>query len=64
MRPKVGFLKKLFRRPLEGDGRRPVDNVDALAAGAGTEKIDPIGGAPGTAPPGYVPGVDEGRPQH
>jgi hypothetical protein len=51
-------------QPLEGEGERPVDNVDAQAAGLGTQGIDPMGGSPGIAPPNWVPPVDEGRPRH
>jgi hypothetical protein len=57
-------LKKLFRSSVQaGDGQRPVDNVDALAR-AGSQRMDPLGGVPGSAPPGWVPPVDEGRPRH
>jgi hypothetical protein len=62
------LLKKIALQPrlhpLEGEGARPVDNIDAHAAGLGTQGMDPMGGSPGTAPPNYVPPVDEGRPRH
>jgi hypothetical protein len=64
-------LKELLRKirpdpkPLEGEGERPVDNLDAWASGAAVRGADQLGAAvPATYPPNYVPPVDEGRPRH
>jgi hypothetical protein len=61
---KLKALLKRFRpKPLQGEGERSVDNVDAMASTAGG-RSDPTGGRPATFPPNYVPPVDEGRPRH
>ena len=57
------LLKKLRPKPLQGEGERPVDNVDGWATGVGTSSGDG-GNMPATFPPNYVPPVDEGRPRH
>jgi len=57
------MLEKVFRSPVQaGDDERSVDNLDALAA-RGSQKMDPQGGIPGSAPPGWVRPADEGRPR-
>jgi hypothetical protein len=60
------LLKKLRPKPkpLSGEGERPVDNVDAWAAGVGTRGDAEGGSLHATFPPNYVPPVDEGRPRH
>jgi len=57
------LLKKIRPKPLQGEGERPVDNVDGMASAVGM-KTDSQGGAPATFPPNYVPPADEGRPRH
>jgi hypothetical protein len=61
------FLRRLrlgsVQAEYEDGHQRSVDNIDALTAAAGTQKIDPIGGTPGTIPPNYVK-QDDGRPRH
>jgi hypothetical protein len=58
-------LRSVQADEYEGEGRRDIDNVDALAAGIGTEKLDVFGeGGPGTIPPNYVKSYDDGRPRH
>jgi hypothetical protein len=63
------LLKKIRLQPglspLEGEGERPVDNIDGWASGTAAKAIDPSGGNIAPAyPPNYVPPVDEGRPRH
>ncbi len=59
------LLKRIRPKPLQGDGERPIDNVDGWASGAGTKGADSTGGSmPATFPPNYVPPADEGRPRH
>jgi hypothetical protein len=61
----TNLLKKFRPKPLQGEGERPVDNVDAWAAGAANKGADPaLGNVPATFPPNYVPPADEGRPRH
>ena len=57
---------RLVRSEQSLDPGRPGQNTDALAAaGSGPGHVDPHGGSGHSgAPPGYVPGADEGRPQH
>ena len=64
---KLKELLKKFRpepKPLQGEGERPIDNVDGWASGAGTKTDGSGGSMPATFPPNYVPPVDEGRPRH
>ena len=51
----------LDRGDFSGEGKRQVDNVDALAATGGRERTDEIGDS--NYPPGYVKSYDEGRPR-
>ena len=57
------LLKRIRPKPLQGEGERPIDNVDAMASGFGT-KDSSGGNMPATFPPNYVPPADEGRPRH
>ena len=60
------FLRRFRLRSVQissEDGRRSVDNVDALAAAAQSQRMDPLGGH-GAIPPDYVKQEDEGRPRH
>jgi hypothetical protein len=45
------------------DHDREVDNIDALAAAAQSQRSTPTGG-PALFPPDYVKADDEGRPPH
>ncbi len=44
------LLKKIRLRPLQGEGQRPIDDVDA--------------GVSGTAPTNWVPSQQDERPRH
>jgi hypothetical protein len=60
-------LRRLRPRAFDrsGDGEQRVENVDAMAAAAGSVgRTDPQGGTGHSgAPPGYVK-ADDGRPRH
>ncbi|HZD87119.1 MAG TPA: hypothetical protein VE088_03840 [Gaiellaceae bacterium] len=60
------LLKKVRLRPLEGEGEKPLDEVDALATAAAAQHAGVTGGvAPGAvAPPNWVPSQQDGRLQH
>jgi hypothetical protein len=58
------LLKKFRAKPLQGEGERPIDNVDAWASAAGTKTDASGSNLPATFPPNYVPPADEGRPRH
>jgi len=54
-------LGSLDRGDLSGEGKRRVDNVEAMAAAGGRDPGDNVGDS--TYPPGYVKSYDEGRPR-
>ncbi len=57
------FLRRFKLRSVQaGDGQRSVDNVDAMAAAASSQRFDPQGG-PALFAPDYVK-TDDGRPKH
>jgi len=51
----------LNRGDFSGEGKRQVDNVEAMAAAGGRDPGDNVGDS--TYPPGYVKSYDEGRPR-
>jgi hypothetical protein len=58
------FLKRLKLKSVQaGEGKRSVDNIDAMSSMAQI-RVDPSGGAPATFPPDYVKPADDGRPRH
>ena len=54
-------LGSLDRGDLSGEGKRRVDNVEAMATAGGRDPGDNVGDS--TYPPGYVKSYDEGRPR-
>ena len=59
------LLKRIRLQPLEGEGRRPIDDVDAHAT-APVEALKGFDSGPGpTAPTNWVPSQqDWGKPRH
>jgi hypothetical protein len=59
------LLKRMRLRPLQGEGERPVDNVDALTTAVDHSLITSDGGGgPVAAPPNWVPSQQDERPRH
>ena len=56
------LLGRFRLRPLEGEGGRPEDNVDALATGANTAASG--GRVPEVAPTNWVPSQQDERPRY
>jgi hypothetical protein len=58
------LLRKMRLRSLQGEGERPVDNVDAMAT-APEARADNIGGfGDSAAPTNWVPSQQDDRPRH
>jgi hypothetical protein len=57
------LLKKFGLRPLQGQGNRPIDNVDASAQGLGGQTTDGRGHLPAPAPTNWVPSQQDERPR-
>jgi hypothetical protein len=57
------LLKRMRLRPLQGEGERPIDNVDALTTGHALDTSSG-GGVPVSAPPNWVPSQQDERPRH
>ena len=62
---KLRDLLHMFRmRPLQGDGQRPIDNVDGLSS-APAQDLKGVDFNPGpTAPTNWVPSQQDDRPLH
>jgi hypothetical protein len=60
------LLAKLRLRSLEGEGKRPVGNVDAMASMAGQSHstLDSTNGVARMAPPNWIPSQQDDRPRH
>jgi hypothetical protein len=58
------LLKRFRLRPLQGEGERPIDDVDAMATMSGGQTLDPGQHVPMPAPTNWVPSQQDERPDH
>jgi hypothetical protein len=58
------LLKKIRLRPLQGEGGKPIDNVDALASAPVDQLRGVDSGLGPTAPTNWVPSQQDERPRH
>jgi hypothetical protein len=58
------LLKRIRLRPLEGNGERPIDDVDALATMAGETLTSTGSPGPAPAPTNWVPSQQDERPRN
>ena len=59
------WLRKAWRRLMDGEGERSIDNVDALTTMGSSEGFNSNAAGHADAPPNWVPSQqDWGRPRH